>query len=196
VANLSLGGPANLTLDEALRQLVRSEVVATVAAGNSNADACQASPARVAEALTVGATDSTDTRASFSNWGACLDLFAPGVAVSSAYYTSATATRIWSGTSMAAPHVAGVGALYLQQHGSTPPAEVADSMSAYASKAVVINASSMTPHLVHALPVVDPPSAGHVRSIQLRAGRRRLTIHASAVSTPEHAMMAGAVGRS
>lgn len=116
VANMSLGGGVQTSLDTAVRNSVNSGVVYTIAAGNSNVDADNTSPARVVEALTVGATDSSDTRASFSNYGAVVDLFAPGVDVLSAWIGSDSATNVISGTSMAAPHMAGVAALYLQSH--------------------------------------------------------------------------------
>lgn len=116
VANMSLGGAAYAPLDTAVISSINSGVVFSIAAGNSNVDASTQSPARVVEALTVGATDSSDIRASFSNYGGVVDLFAPGVDVLSAWIGSDTATNVISGTSMAAPHIAGVAALYLQSH--------------------------------------------------------------------------------
>ena len=113
VANLSLGGGFSQSLNDAVERAVADGVVVAVAAGNSNADACTSSPASSPGALTVGATDSTDQRASFSNYGSCVDLFAPGVSITSDWMGSTTATKTISGTSMASPHVAGVAALYL-----------------------------------------------------------------------------------
>ncbi|GIE35298.1 hypothetical protein Ait01nite_083430 [Actinoplanes italicus] len=113
VANLSLGGGASSTLDAAVRRSIAAGVPYTIAAGNSGVNAANSSPARVTEALTVGATGNTDAKASWSNYGSVLDLFAPGVSITSAWRTSNTATYTGSGTSFAAPHVAGAAALYL-----------------------------------------------------------------------------------
>jgi len=124
VANMSLGGGASTALDDALRRSIADGVSYAVASGNDSLNACNYSPARVAEALTVNSTTSTDARSSFSNYGTCTDLFAPGSSITSAWYTSTTATNTISGTSMATPHVAGVIALYLQQFGYQSPATV------------------------------------------------------------------------
>jgi subtilisin family serine protease len=128
VANMSLSGPATQTADNAVKALIADGVTVSVAAGNSNTDACTASPARLPEALTVGASDRTDTRASFSNYGPCLDLFAPGVDILSTWNTSTTATMSLSGTSMAAPHVAGAAAALLSQGRSSNPTDVAQAL--------------------------------------------------------------------
>ncbi len=124
VANMSLGGGNSEALDTAVRNAVNAGVVMVVAAGNDNVDACTGSPNRVAEAITVGATTASDSRSSFSNKGPCVDVFAPGSNIRSAWYTSDTATADLNGTSMASPHVAGAAALWLAGHPGSTPAEV------------------------------------------------------------------------
>ncbi|MGI5236614.1 S8 family serine peptidase [Dactylosporangium sp. CA-139066] len=145
VVNMSLGGDADGSLDQAVRRSIASGVTYAVAAGNSSADACNVSPARTAEAITVGATDQNDARASFSNYGACLDIFAPGVGIVSASSAGDTGSRVMSGTSMAAPHVAGAAALYLSAHPQATPAEVRDALVAGATAGAVSNPGSGSP---------------------------------------------------
>lgn len=128
VANMSLGGAPNTSKETAVRNSIAAGVTYVVSAGNNNVDACTQSPALVAEAITVGATDSQDLRASFSNYGTCVDLFAPGVSIIAPSFSSDTGWASKNGTSMAAPHVAGVAALYLQHAPSAAPAMVASAI--------------------------------------------------------------------
>ncbi|MBM2615305.1 S8 family peptidase [Actinoplanes sp. LDG1-06] len=146
VANMSLGGGVSSTLDSAVSRSISSGVTYALAAGNSTANACNSSPARVAAAITVGATTSTDAKASYSNYGSCLDIFAPGSSITSAWYNSNTATNTISGTSMASPHVAGAAALVLSRNPSYTPAQVRDSLVNNATTGVVTSAGSGSPN--------------------------------------------------
>jgi subtilisin family serine protease len=146
VANMSLGGGASSALDTAVNNLSNSGVPIAVAAGNSNANACNSSPARAANAITVGSTTTTDARSSFSNFGTCLDLFAPGSGILSAWFTSNTATATLSGTSMASPHVAGVAALYRQFNPGASAATVRNAIVNGATTNVVTNPGTGSPN--------------------------------------------------
>ncbi|MEU6857894.1 S8 family peptidase [Glycomyces sp. NPDC046736] len=134
VANMSLGGGFSQAVNDAVNAAVASGVTFAVAAGNEDTDACTKSPASAADAITVGATDNTDTRAYFSNYGSCVDVFAPGVGITSAWHTSATATNTISGTSMASPHVAGAVAVYLGLNPGATTDDVAEWVTGNASE--------------------------------------------------------------
>jgi subtilisin family serine protease len=129
VANMSLGGGADRAMDDAVRRSVAAGITYVLAAGNDNADACGSSPARTPEAITVGATTNSDARASFSNFGSCVDIFAPGHNITAGWYTSDTDTKTISGTSMASPHTAGVVALYLERNPGASPNDVAKALT-------------------------------------------------------------------
>jgi subtilisin family serine protease len=153
VANMSLGGGASTALDDAVRRSIADGVSYAVAAGNGNPgckdqDACRTSPSRVAEAMTIGAVDKTDTKASWSNYGNCVDWFAPGVGITSAWSTSDTATNTISGTSMATPHTTGVAALYLQSNPGASAAAVRDALYDATTKGIVTSSKTANNHLL------------------------------------------------
>ena len=144
VANLSLAGDASAAIDASVQGAIAAGVTFVVAAGNGAVDACTTSPGRVPEAITVGATTSEDAIGSFSNFGACIDLFAPGSSITSTWMDGST--RVLSGTSMASPHVAGAAALYLERNPGAAPAAVAQAMIASATTGVVTGALSGAPN--------------------------------------------------
>lgn len=146
VANMSLGGPADQALDDAVKKSVAAGITYAVAAGNENADACKVSPAKEPTAITTGATSDTDARAEFSNFGECVDVFAPGVDVESVGITGPTATATHSGTSMASPHVAGAAALYLSAKPDAAPADVASAITGAATPDKVTDPGTGSPN--------------------------------------------------
>lgn len=148
VANMSLGGSASSSLDQAIKNSIASGVIYVFAAGNETSSACGVSPARVPEGITVGSSTNTDAMSSFSNYGSCVDIFAPGSSITSAWYNSDTATSSISGTSMASPHVAGVAALYLQSHPDATPAEVAQALVTMATPNKLTSLGSGSPNLL------------------------------------------------
>jgi hypothetical protein len=155
---MSLGGGSSAALDDAVKRSIASGVTYALAAGNDNTDACRQSPARTPAAITVGATTITDVRASFSNYGKCLDLFAPGARITSASHKSDTGATIMSGTSMASPHVAGAAALLLGASPSLTPVKVRDLLVAQATRNVVTKAGTGSPNLLLYTGGIAPPA--------------------------------------
>lgn len=153
VANMSLGGGSNNSLDDAVKGMIADGVATAVAAGNGNSagrgqNACRYSPAGVAEAMTIGATDQTDSKTVWSNYGSCVDWFAPGLNITSAWNTDPTATKTISGTSMATPHTAGVAALYLQTNSTATPAQVRTALYDNTTQGIVRNSKTANNHLL------------------------------------------------
>ncbi len=148
VVNMSLTGPATTALNDAIQNSINAGVTYAVAAGNQSDDACNYSPASAPQALTAGATDKFDGKASYSNFGSCLDLFAPGTNITSDFYTSDVALGTLSGTSMASPHVAGAAALYLGANPAASPADVAQALKSYATSGVLSGIGTGSPNLL------------------------------------------------
>jgi subtilisin family serine protease len=148
VANMSMSGAKSSSVNLAVENAIQSGVVFTIAAGNNAADACNYSPGSTPDALTVGASSNSDGISGYSNIGSCVDVFAPGDAIRSAYFVDDTSSILKGGTSMAAPHVAGVAALYLSAHPSATPAEVTAAIIGAATANVLKNATGGSPNLI------------------------------------------------
>ncbi|ACY15569.1 S8 family serine peptidase [Haliangium ochraceum] len=156
VVNMSLGSGRNDLVNQAVQASIDAGLIYAVAAGNENTDSCNRSPASVGDALTVGASDIEDTRAWFSNFGSCVDLFAPGVDITSSLHNDNSGSRTISGTSMATPHVAGVIALYLESHPDATQAEVNAALIAAATPDVIADPQGSPNLLLYSL-FIDPP---------------------------------------
>ncbi|AEI62185.1 S8 family peptidase [Corallococcus macrosporus] len=148
VANMSLGSDVDPALDDAVRRSIAAGVTYVVAAGNEDNDACKHSPARTPEAITVAATDNKDKRATFSNWGDCVDVFAPGNKIKSSWHYGDKESRELSGTSMATPHVTGLAALFLEANPTAKPEAVASAVNANATPDTVSNPGWCSPNLM------------------------------------------------
>jgi len=148
VVNMSLGGGFSATMNEAIEKSINSGVKYVIAAGNDNKDACSVSPASAPRALTVAASDNADRKATFSNWGHCVDLFAPGVSITAAWIGSTSATNTISGTSMAAPFVTGVVAQFLEGDPSASEATVANALTSKATHGILSQVPIDTPNLL------------------------------------------------
>ena len=146
VVNMSLAGNASTALDTEVNNLLSAGITTVVAAGNSSIDACMQSPARVPGAITVGASTEDDTIASFSNFGSCVDLFAPGTNINSDWYSSPTATAVQSGTSESSPFVAGIAALCLEKWPTASPASIAQTIVSEATLDTLTGIDSASPN--------------------------------------------------
>ncbi|MEX2530558.1 MAG: S8 family peptidase [Gemmatimonadota bacterium] len=156
VANMSLGGGSNSSVNDAVTGMYNAGVPVIVAAGNGNQggraqDACNYSPAGAVHAYTVGATTSSDSKTSWSNYGDCVNIFAPGASITAAWIGSNTATRTISGTSMASPHVAGVGALWLEVNKTASAGDVYTALTTNSTKNIVTNSRTTNNHLVYSM---------------------------------------------
>lgn len=168
VVNMSVGGFTSASLDQSVRNVINDGITVVAAAGNSNVDACSSAPASVVPAITVAATDINDMQASFSNYGSCVDIQAPGVSIRSAYNNAPTGYNTLSGTSMAAPHVAGAAAVMLSRNRSLNPAQVHQAIIDNATVGVIGGNKGLTPNRMLFIPPLY--SASPVSCSNLKLG--------------------------
>jgi subtilisin family serine protease len=189
VANMSLGGPTSTLLDSAVTNSIAAGVTYVIAAGNNGGNACGFSPSRVPAAITVGASNMSDARPRFSNSGTCLDLFAPGVNITSSWNANDTATMLLSGTSMASPHVAGAAALIASANPTFTPQQVRDALVADATNGVITNAGTGSPNRLLFVPNTAAPADF---SMAVSPTSAAITVGGSATATVTTAVTSGA----
>jgi hypothetical protein len=181
---MSLGGGLSSAVNTAVTNSITAGVVYAVAAGNENTDACTKSPASTPKALTVGATGNTDARASFSNYGSCVDLFAPGVGITSSTMTGTNTYASWSGTSMATPHVAGVAALYLSANPTATPAQVESAIKGGATPNLVTDPVGSPNLLLYSrVTGTTPPPAAPTADIKADGSDGPITVSSGSSAT-------------
>lgn len=180
VVNMSIGAGTSPLLDWAVGNTIATGMTVVVAAGNGYGDACTMSPARVPDAITVGATDNLDVKADFSNAGSCVDLFAPGVNVTSAWNWNDTAINTINGTSMATPHVSGVAALHLERNPTASPSDVANIIRTKATPGVVTSIDPTTPNLMLYSQLIEPQNSCAGTNFSGTMGSNQTTYQSSA----------------